>query len=274
MTPVFIFLFGLAVGSFLNVCIHRLPRGSSVIRPRSCCPHCQAPIAPYDNIPVVSYLLLRGRCRHCRARIALFYPLVELSAAALLLTLYFQHGLSPLALKKALLGLTLLVLIVTDLRDRLLPDRVTFPALGAGLLFALGVPVDDGTAAWLARLAGLELPWQLLSLGDALLGASVWAALLYGVGEGFYRLRKIEGLGFGDVKMVAVLGAYFGLKLTLIAVLLACLLGIGLGGGFMLLRQKGARYELPLGSFLGLAGLAMLFWGPRLLAWYLSLLAV
>lgn len=274
MTPVFIFLFGLALGSFLNVCIHRLPQGASIVRPRSRCPHCQAPIAAYDNIPLVSYLLLRGRCRHCRAQIALFYPLVELSSATLLLALYWQHGFSLVALKNAVLALTLLLLIVTDLRDRILPDRVIFPALGAGLLLALWVPVDDGAAALLARLAGLELPWQVLSLGDALLGASVWAGVLYTVGEVFYRVRKVEGLGFGDVKMVALLGTYFGLQLTSIAILLACFLGIVLGGGFMLLWRKGARYELPLGSFLGLASLAVLFWGPRLLAWYLGLLAV
>jgi leader peptidase (prepilin peptidase)/N-methyltransferase len=272
--PVFIFLFGLAAGSFLNVCIYRLPRGESIVRPRSRCSHCHTPIAAHDNIPVVSYLLLGGRCRHCRNRIGLFYPLVELAAGMLLLALYWQHGLSPLALKKALLGLVLLVLIVTDLRERLLPDHVTFPALGAGLLLALWVPVGDDTAATLARIAGLQLPLPLLSLGDALLGAGVWAGVLYAVGEVFYHVRKIEGLGLGDVKMVAMLGAYFGLKLTLIAVLLACLLGIVLGGGYMLLRGKDSQYELPLGTFLGLAGLAVLFWGPALLGWYLGLLGV
>lgn len=274
MIPVFIFLFGLAAGSFLNVCIYRLPRGESIVRPRSRCLHCHTPIAAHDNIPVVSYLLLGGRCRHCRSRIGLFYPLVELAAGMLLLALYWQHGLSPLALKKALLGLVLLVLIVTDLRERLLPDHVTYPALGAGLLLALWVPVGDDTAATLARIAGLELPLPLLSLGDALLGAGVWAGVLYAVGEVFYHVRKIEGLGLGDVKMVAMLGAYFGLKLTLIAVLLACLLGIVLGGGYMLLRGKDSQYELPLGTFLGLAGLAALFWGPALLGWYLGLLGV
>lgn len=273
MIPVFIFLFGLALGSFLNVCIYRLPRGESIIHPRSRCLHCQAPIAAYDNIPVVSYLLLGGRCRHCRQPIGRFYPLVELASGVFLLSLYVEQGLSPAFVKNGILGLTLLGLIVTDLRDRILPDRMTFPALGAGLALALWVPVGDGTAERVAaRLAGVNLSWRMGSLGDALLGAGVWAGVLYAVREAFYRVRKIEGLGLGDIKMVALLGAYLGLKLTLITILVACVLGIVLGGGFMLLRRKGSRYELPFGTFLGLAGLAALFWGPSLLAWYVELI--
>ncbi|MBI4462071.1 MAG: prepilin peptidase [Acidobacteria bacterium] len=274
MISILLFLFGLTVGSFLNVCIHRLPRGESVVRPRSRCPNCQAPIAAYDNIPLISYLLLQGRCRHCHAHIAWFYPVVELATATLLLALYSGYGFSPLALKYAVLALALLVLIVTDLRDRILPDRLTYPVLIAGLLLALWVPVGDGTTERLARLLVVEFPWRLLSLGDALLGGAVWAGVLYGVGAAFYRVRKVEGLGFGDVKMVGLLGVYFGLKLTLVAVLLACVLGILLGGGYMLLRGKDARYELPFGSFLGLASLAAVFWGPALLRWYLGLLTV
>jgi leader peptidase (prepilin peptidase)/N-methyltransferase len=267
-----IFLFGMVLGSFLNVCIYRLPRGESIVRPRSRCPQCQAPIAARDNIPVLSYLLLGGRCRHCGRSISVVYPLVEFGSGGLLLALYLIHGLTPLGLKQVVLALALVVLMVTDLRDRLLPDRVVWPTLVAGLLFALWVPVGDGIAARLAHAAGWEASWRTTSLGDALLGAGVWAGVLYGVGEAFYRLRKVEGLGFGDVKLVALLGVYFGLKLTLLTILLGCLLGILLGGGFMLVERKSQRYELPFGSFLGLAGLMVVFWGEQLLNWYAGLL--
>lgn len=272
MIPVLVFLFGLALGSFLNVCIYRLPRGESVVSPRSRCPHCQRPIAAYDNIPLLSYVILRGRCRHCRARISVFYPLVELVTAALLVAIYLRHGFTPAGVKSTLLVLALVVLIITDLRERILPDRVTYLGLGVGLLLALWTPVGDGSAAALARALTLTLSPRILSLADALLGALVWAGMLYAVGELFYRVRKIEGLGLGDVKMTAMLGAFFGLKLTLLTLLLGCLLGSTLGGLFMLLTRKSRRYELPLGSFLGLAALVTLFWGDALLRWYASLL--
>ncbi len=273
MTAVLVFLFGLAVGSFLNVCIYRLPRGESVVAPRSRCPHCQRQIAAYDNIPLLSYVILRGRCRHCGARISLLYPLVELVTAALLVAIYLRHGFTPAGVKSALLALALVVLIVTDLRERILPDRVTYPGLGVGLLLALWIPVGDGSAAALARALTLTLSPQILSLADALLGALVWAGMLYAVGEIFYRVRQLEGLGLGDVKMMAMLGAFFGLKLTLLTLLLGCLLGIAFGGLFMLLTRKSQRYELPLGSFLGLAALVTLFWDEALRHWYASLLA-
>lgn len=273
MTPVLVFLFGLALGSFLNVCIYRLPRGESVVSPRSRCPHCQRPIAAYDNIPLLSYVILRGRCRHCGARISVFYPLVELVTAALLVAIYLRHGFTPAGVKTTLLVLALVVLIITDLRERILPDRVTYLGLSVGLLLALWTPVGDGSAAALARALTLTLSSRTLSLADALLGALVWAGMLYAVGELFYRVRKIEGLGLGDVKMTAMLGAFFGLKLTLLTLLLGCLLGSTLGGLFMLLTRKSRRYELPLGSFLGLAALVTLFWGDALLRWYASLLA-
>jgi len=272
MTAVVVFLFGLALGSFLNVCIYRLPRGESVISPRSRCPHCQQLIAAYDNIPLLSYLILRGRCRYCRARISPLYPLVELATAVLLVAIYFRHGFTPLGVKSTLLMLALVVLIVTDLRERILPDRVTYPGLGVGLLLALWIPVGDGSAAAVARALALALSPRILSFADALLGALLWAAMLYVVGELFYRVRKLEGLGLGDVKMMAMLGAFFGLKLTLLTLLLGCFLGIILGGVFMLLTRKGRRYELPLGSFLGLAALLTLFWGDALLRWYASIL--
>lgn len=272
MTAVFLFLVGLCVGSFLNVCIHRLPKGESVVRPRSRCPRCQHPIAAYDNIPLLSYLVLRGRCRHCAAPIAPLYPLVEVLTGGVLLLAYLRFGLSPQALKATVLAAGLLVLIFTDLRDRLLPDRVTFPGVAAGLLFALWVPVEDGTAALLLRLVGGGgLPSILLSVTDALLGGLLGAGLLFVLGEVWYRLRRVEAMGLGDVKMMAMVGLFFGVKLTVLTLLLGSLLGSLVGGAFILLAKKDSRYELPLGSFLGVGALVALYAGRELLAGYLNL---
>jgi leader peptidase (prepilin peptidase)/N-methyltransferase len=267
------FLFGLCVGSFLNVCIHRLPQGASVVRPRSRCPNCKAPIAAYDNIPLVSFALLRGRCRKCGAAISPLYPTVELLAGLAFLLVYLRFGLTPAGLKAALLASALLVLVFTDLRDRLLPDAVTFPGMVAGALAALWVPVGDGTAAALLRWSGVFDPHaRVASVGDAALGALLGGGLLYLLGEAWRRLRKVEALGFGDVKMMAMVGLFFGLKLTVLTLLLGSLVGSVVGGAFILATRKSARYELPLGSFLGLAGLVALFWGDLLIRAYVGLL--
>lgn len=266
------FLFGLAVGSFLNVCIVRLPAGESVVRPRSHCRHCHAPIAPYDNIPVLSYLLLRGRCRHCRERISLLYPAVELLTGLTFALVYWRFGLTLEALKAALLAAALIVLIFTDWRDRTLPDVITLPGLVVGVVFAVVVPLGDGTAGFLLRAldAGAAHP-VLLSVLDALLGGLLGAGLLFGLGELWYRLRHVEGMGLGDVKMMGMLGLFFGVKLTVLTLLLGSLAGTVVGGFYMLLTGKDSQYELPLGSFLGVAGLVALFWGPLLIAGYLRL---
>ncbi|MGH9862515.1 MAG: prepilin peptidase, partial [Candidatus Acidiferrales bacterium] len=274
-TPVsaIVFLFGLCVGSFLNVCIHRLPKGESIVRPSSHCRHCQRAIAAYDNVPLVSYLLLRGRCRHCRAAISPLYLAVELLTGLVFLHVYLRFDFSPAALKAVLLASALIVLVFSDLRDRLLPDVITLPGIVAGFLFALWLPVQDGTAAVLLwRLAGWEPSAVMLSLIEALLGGLVGAGLLYGLGELWYRLRKVEAMGLGDVKMMAMVGLFFGLKLTVLTLLLGSLAGSLIGGAYILLARKGTQYELPLGTFLGLAALIALFWGPLLISRYLALL--
>ncbi len=266
------FAFGLAIGSFLNVCIHRLPKGESIVHPRSRCPHCGQMIAAYDNVPVLSYLWLRGRCRHCHSRISPFYPLIELLTGLTFLLVYHRWGISPPAVKAVLLASALIVLIFTDLRERLLPDRITFPGIAAGFLFALWLPLEDGTAALLLRLlGGPNLPAVLLSIADALLGALLGAGLLFALGEIWYRLRRVEAMGLGDVKMMGMVGLFLGIKLTVLTLLLGSLLGSLLGGLFLLLAGKDTRYELPFGTFLGVAALIALFWGPQLVASYLSL---
>ena len=269
---IWVFLLGLCLGSFLNVCIHRLPQRESVVHPRSRCPACKKPIAAYDNIPLVSYLLLRGRCRHCGRHISLLYPAVELLTGLTLVLVYFRFGLSPAALKATLLAGALIVLIFTDLRDRLLPDAITFPGIAAGFVFALWLPLEDGTTALILRLAGAgTLPPRALSLSDAVLGALLGAGLLFVLGEVWYRVRHVEAMGLGDVKMMAMVGLFLGVKLTVFTLLLGSLVGSLVGGGFMLLTRKDSNYELPLGTFLGLAALVALFWGPALVTAYMSL---
>jgi leader peptidase (prepilin peptidase)/N-methyltransferase len=265
----FSFLFGAVIGSFLNVCIYRLPRGESIVWPGSHCTHCQRAIAPYDNLPLLSYLWLKGRCRHCQAAFSPHYFLVELATGLLFLSTYRQFGLSPIFFKLILLNSLLIVLVVTDWRERLLPDKITFPGIMAALLLSLWVPVGDGSALWLARAMGLaRIPVFAQSLLDALLGALAGGGLLYALSETYLRLRHREGLGFGDVKMMAMVGAFLGPKLTLLTILLGSLSGSVLGLVFILLFRKGALYELPFGTFLGVSAYVASLYGWQILHWY------
>lgn len=271
MISTIVFLYGLAIGSFLNVCIYRLPRGESVVRPRSRCPQCQHAIDAYDNIPLVSYLLLGGKCRHCRARISPAYFLIELATGLLFLFLYTRFGLSLWFAKYAVFGALLIVLAVTDWQERLLPDRVTFPGMALGLAFSLLVPVADGMVWSLVRWADWPpIPLTVESLLDSGLGALLGAGALYLVGELYFRLRHREGMGFGDVKMMAMVGFFLGPKLALLTIFLASLGGSLLGGIFILACRRGSQYELPFGTFLSAAALAAALWGRLLLAWYLG----
>ncbi len=271
-TAVIVFLFGLCIGSFLNVCIHRLPQGQSVVRPRSRCPKCKKPIAAYDNIPVLSYLLLRGRCRNCRARISAQYPLVELLTGLALLMVYFWFDLSTAGLKAALFSAAMIVLVFTDLHHRKLPDRVTLPGIGIGLVFALWLPIGDNTSTLLWRWVTGNYPAAVsASVVNALLGAAIGAGILYGLGELWYRLRGVEAMGLGDVKMMAMVGVFLGPKLTTLTLLLGSLAGSLLGSLFILLARKDTKYELPFGSFLGAAALVALFWGDTLVSLYMGL---
>lgn len=270
-----LFGFGLIIGSFLNVCIHRLPRGESVVSPRSHCPGCNHLIAAYDNIPLLSYLLLRGKCRHCHARISPLYFSVELTTGLLFLFLYLIFGLTVALAKFAVLTALLVVLTVTDWQTRLLPDRVTFPGMILGLLFSQVTPVGDGGGRiLLALVAGMkEVPWRLDSLLDSLLGAVAGGGLLYLLGELYFRFRHKEGMGLGDVKMMAMAGFFLGPKLVLLTIWLASISGALLGGSFILLSRRDWRsFELPFGCFLGVAALVTVVWGKNILYWYLGYL--
>ena len=275
MIPLGAFLLGLVIGSFLNVCILRIPADKSIVLPASSCPKCGKGIAPYDNIPVLSWIFLGGKCRNCKTKISAMYPAVELLTGLLFLGCYLVFGLSVDALKWAVFAALLVVLTITDLRERILPDEVNFFALGAGLLFSFFTKSLDGTALWLSnRWFDFPPPQMALSFADAVLGAIAGSGLLWIVAEGYFRIRGREGMGLGDVKMMAGVGAFLGLKRTMMTVLVGSLLGSVIGIVLIAVSKKGRDYELPFGTFLGGGALLVLFFGTPALHWYQSLLAV
>jgi leader peptidase (prepilin peptidase)/N-methyltransferase len=273
--PLGAFLFGLIVGSFLNVCILRIPADKSIVLPASSCTKCGKAIAPYDNIPVLSWVFLGGKCRNCRTKISAMYPAVELLTGVLFLGCYFVFGPTVDALKWAVFAALLVVLTITDLRERILPDEVNFFGLGAGLLFSFFTKSLDGTAQWLAgRWFDFPPPQIALSFADAALGALAGSGLLWIVAEGYFRIRGREGMGLGDVKMMAAVGAFLGLKRTMMTVLVGSLLGSVIGILLIAISKKGRDYELPFGTFLGAGALLVVFFGTPALLWYESLMAV
>ncbi len=294
-----IFALGLAFGSFLNVCIYRLPLDLSVVTPRSACPRCKRHIAPYDNLPVFSWLILRGRCRNCKARISPRYLFVELLTAALFLGCYAYGGLTLAALKYCTFGFLLLGLIFTDAETKLLPDKLTLPGLALGLVFSLMVPVHDVASQFLPGIVNLpfsaDVSTRLFSLLDSLLGAALGASFIYGAGAVYLRWRGAEGMGFGDVKLMAMVGAFLGMKLTIFTIFAGSLAGSLFGVTTVLVvwikrthrfqrrlanlhaaRRRGwqsaqmvyRHYQMPFGVFLGSMALLALFVGNQFLRWY------
>jgi leader peptidase (prepilin peptidase)/N-methyltransferase len=270
---IFVFLFGLLIGSFLNVCIIRIPARKSIVMPASACPKCGAPIRPYDNIPVLSWLLLGGKCRACKAKISGMYPLVELLTALLLFGCYLAFGFTTEALKWAIFSALVIVLVFTDLRERILPDAVNYTGFALGLALSFVTRPTDGTALWVAnRIFEFPPPLPVISLVDALLGAALGSGLLWLVSEAYFRLRGREGMGMGDVKMMLLVGAFLGAKRTLLTIFAGSLLGSILGLAFMAARRKDSNYELPFGTFLGMAALLVVFFGTPVVSWYQSML--
>ena len=299
-----IFAFGLAFGSFLNVCIYRLPRDLSVVRPGSTCPHCHHPVRFYDNLPLLSWLILRGRCRDCKAPITPRYLFVELLTALIFLACYWHFGLTLAALKYCTLGFLLLGLIFTDAETFLLPDKMTLPGLALGLLFSLFVPVNDLASQLLPGMVSLpvnsSLMAHLLSFADSVLGAAVGSAFIYGAGAIYLRARGVEGMGFGDVKLMAMIGSFLGLKLTILTIFTASIAGSLFGLSTVLVvwmkrtrrrvrrhheparqaRRRGwesalvaLRYhQMPFGVFLGSMAMLAFFCGDWFLHWYWGLL--
>jgi leader peptidase (prepilin peptidase)/N-methyltransferase len=273
IVAIFVFLFGLLIGSFLNVCIIRIPARKSIVMPASACPKCGAPIRPYDNIPVLSWLSLGGKCRACKAKISGMYPLVELLTALLFFGCYLAFGLTTEALKWAIFSALMIVLVFTDLRERILPDAVNYTGFALGLALSFVTRPTDGTALWVAnRVFEFPPPAPVISFVDALLGAALGSSLLWLVSEAYFRLRGREGMGMGDVKMMLLVGAFLGAKRTLLTIFAGSLLGSILGLAFMAARRKDSNYELPFGTFLGMAALLVVFFGTPVVRWYQSML--
>jgi leader peptidase (prepilin peptidase) / N-methyltransferase len=260
----FAFLFGLLIGSFLNVCIHRWTRGRSVVRPRSHCVRCRKPIAWYDNVPVLSYIVLGGKCRYCKRHISIRYPLVELGTALLFFYLVWKLGPTVEALKMCIFTAMLWALVFCDLEKRILPDEFTLGGAILGLVFAWFVAVPDITAQAVLWMFGFSISGKPQSLAEAAFGSLLPAAFLWGGGWVYEKIRHREGLGLGDVKLIIMVGAFLGLRGALQTLILGSVSGSILGYGYIkATHQDTSTYELPFGTFLGLAGLAVALWGPK-----------
>jgi len=264
-------LLGLVIGSFLNVVIVRLPQGGSIAIPRSQCPNCKQLIHWYDNIPILSYLFLRGRCRRCKQRISLRYPFVEALSGVVCVLLYLKLGLT---LDWAILfafSASLIVLAFIDFDHRILPDRITLNGIWIGILVSVYLAQPSPLVSRLFRSVGID--WanpRLIALVGSLLGAVVGGGLLWGVAEAYLRLRGIEGMGFGDVKMRAMVGAFLGAPLALLTIMIGSLLGSIVGLLFIRLANKTREYELPFGTFLSFAGIIAVLYGEDLVRWYIE----
>jgi len=282
----FFFVFGIIIGSFLNVCITRIPEEVSIVSPGSRCPRCLTPIKPYDNVPVFAWLWLKGKCRTCGLPISPMYPLVELTTGLLFVGCFLEFGISQATVKWLFFICLIIILTVTDLRVRLLPDVITWPGFAAGVLFSAFVPPNDGVAFLLSlRLFHQLPPERLLGVIEALLGAAFGSLMLWGAAALYKLVRKREGMGMGDVKMMLMVGAFLGVRNAFITILLGTLLGSVLGvaviatmyasGAGRKLAERASRrgigtvnqirwliasqYHLPLGTFLGIAAVIVVF---------------
>ena len=259
-------LFGLLIGSFLNVCIHRWPRNRSVVKPRSHCVRCRKPIAWYDNIPVVSYVILGGRCRNCGKNISFRYPAVELITGLIFFYIVWTLGPTPLAAKNCVFAAMLLALVFSDLEKRILPDQFTLGGVLVGFAFSFFVKVPDITAGAIVWLFGGQIGGKWDSPVESLMGALAPALFLWGGAWLYERVRHQEGLGLGDVKLIAMVGAFTGIRGALTTLVLGSVTGTLLGYAFIKATGKDtATYQLPFGSFLGACALLTALAGPRML---------
>lgn len=242
-------LLGLAVGSFLNVCIYRLPLEKSLLWPASHCPSCTRQLYWFENVPVLAWMVLGGRCRTCRTRISSLYPLVEAFTGAMFVWATWEYGLSWLLCSRLLLGCSLVVLFFIDLQHRILPNVITIPGAIIGFLLSFVTP-----PGWISSLVGLVIGGLIPLV----------------VAEAYYRLRKIEGLGMGDVKMLALIGAFLGWHLVLLTLVIGSLLGSIVGVAIIIIRRGDMKSALPFGTFLAIAAMVSAMAGDTILTWYFS----
>ena len=244
-------VFGLSVGSFLNVCIHRLPADQSLVWPRSYCPRCRTSLRWYDNVPLLGYAMLRGRCRTCQTPISAMYPLVEAMTSVVFVAGYLLFGAQLLLVPRLVFACAMIVLFVIDLQHRMLPNVITLPGVLIGFVFSWFLP-----PGWFESLIGLMAGGGILLL----------------MAEAYYRIRKEEGLGMGDVKMLAMIGAFLGWKLMLVTLVLSSFMGSIVGLTVIALKKGDMKYALPFGTFLAVGALVSSVAGDALLRWYLGFL--
>lgn len=245
----FIAFFGMSLGSFLNVCIYRLPINKSIVWPASACPSCARALAWYENIPVLSWIALRGKCRTCRVPISARYPFVELLTGAMFVAAFWYHGPTMLFVSRVLLGCALIALFAIDLEHHLLPNVITLPGIVVGFLFSF-----VSGPGWLSSLIGIL----------------VGGGILFAVAEAYYRIRHEEGLGMGDVKMLAMVGAFLGWPATLMTLMMGSIAGSVVGMALIASRRGDMKYALPFGTFLAMGAALSATVGPSLLTWYVS----
>jgi len=240
-------VFGLCIGSFLNVCAYRLPLGESVVHPRSRCTSCGRMLSWFDNLPVVSWVALRGRCRTCGEPVSWMYPAVEIVTALVFAVTYLTYGLTLLSLVRVIFGCALIVLFVTDLQHKILPNVITLPGIVIGFVCSIFLP-----PGWVSSLIGI------------LVGGGV----LFAIAEVYYRVRGQEGLGMGDVKLLGMIGAFLGWKLVLLTLVFASFTGSLAGGMLIASGRGGMKYALPFGTFLAVGALFAATWGDPIADWY------
>jgi leader peptidase (prepilin peptidase) / N-methyltransferase len=266
-------LVGLIIGSFLNVCIYRLPRSLSIVFPNSRCPNCETPIRPYDNIPVFSYLLLGGKCRFCKKPISIQYPFVEFLTGLAFFVCALRWDFAPATFVNSLFLSLIIILIFIDYQHQILPNVITLPGTALGILisyFQYPRLYSDSLSVRIAMFFGLENLHIAMPLTGSILGALIGGGLLYVVGVGYLKLRKMQGLGMGDVKMMALVGAFLGWRLALITLFAGSLFGLLFGVKLILFSQANLKTKLPFGVFLGIGAAFSLFYGLPLLLWYLG----
>jgi leader peptidase (prepilin peptidase)/N-methyltransferase len=242
--------FGLIIGSFLNVCIHRLPRGESLVWPASRCPHCRHALKPYDNVPVLGFLMLRGRCRECGAPISARYPFVELLTMGVFIAAYLLYPL-PLMVQRIAFGCAMIVLFFVDLEHHRLPNEITLPGIVVGFVCSFFMP-----PGWMSSLIGI------------LAGGGV----LWAIGALWFALRHEEGMGFGDVKMLAMIGAFLGWQLMVATLFVSTVLGSVIGVALIAAKRGNMKTALPFGCFLAIASILSSVAGEWAVRWYMSLL--
>ena len=272
---IFVFVFGACIGSFLNVVIYRVPNEQSVVYPNSACPNCKKPIALYDNLPIISRLVLRAKCRQCGEPIHWRYPAVELLTALVFLLVYSQIGFTAFLPVALAFGSTMIALIFIDSEHMILPNVITYPLFVFALLIRVIYPVFFGTSYFsdtlYAPVNSIAGPPWLVSLAGAALGALVGGGSLWLVGEAWKRVRGVDAMGLGDVKMMLGVGALLGWRLSILTIFLGAFSGAVIGG-IVVLRQKDKdlQTQIPFGIFLGTGAILSLLFGERLIAWYLG----